>query len=80
MSRYKYLSDREKKINLIASTIACADIPNDPNTLTEYISCLSQVMCEFDTDIAIDVLGKLDGVFKEDAEQEILRIKMYYGY
>lgn len=74
-------SKEEKITNYITSIIRNSDVANGkmPSD-ADYLSMLSDIICEFNTDIAIAVLENLEVVFGEDAINEQLHIKVTYGY
>jgi len=72
------MTDKQKKINYLISTVRDSEIQGTPDWMwVEYLSIMSQVICQFDTDIAIAVMGGIgDDVGKEQAQA----IKVNYGY
>ena len=72
------MTDKQKKINYLISTVRDSEIQGTPDWMwVEYLSTMSQVICQFDTDIAIAVMeGIGDDVGKEQAQE----IKVNYGY
>lgn len=74
------MKDKKSIINTITSTLQGSDfVYSGIMTNEEYLNLFSQVICQFDTDIAIAVMEKLSVTFKE-ANDEALSIKINYGY
>ena len=75
----KKVSDKQKKINYLISTIRDSEVyENKP--IEEYLSLISDIMCQFDTDITIEVLDGLEPYFGENATYQSHAIKVNYGY
>ena len=64
------MTANEKKTNYIISTIRDSDL----TSREELINVFSQIICQFDTDVAIAVM---EGIGEKD---EALAIKVNYGY
>jgi len=72
------VTDKQKQINYITSTIRDAEIQGTPDWMwSEYLSTMSDVICQFDTDIAIAVM---EGIGDDVAKEIALEIKIRYGY
>jgi hypothetical protein len=75
------MKTKESITNYIVSTIENSEIANGQMpTADEFLSMCSDIICQFDTDIAINVMYKLTKRFGEDAKQQSLTIKIHYGY
>jgi len=75
------MKTKESIANYIASTIKNSEVANDQKpTPDEFLSMCSDIICQFDTDVAIQVMDKLTERFGEDAKQQSLSIKVNYGY
>ncbi len=75
------MKTKESITNYIVSTIENSEVAQGQlPTNSEYLSMLSDIICQFDTDIAIEVMKKLKNRFGEDAEDEAVSIKINYGY
>ena len=67
------------KVNTIAFEIEGfmyefdATLANDKSAM---LSCISAIICQFDTDIAIEVMKK----FGKEGENQAMAIKVNYGY
>jgi hypothetical protein len=73
--------NKQEKINYITSTIENSELAhNKMPTNEEFLSVVSVIICQFDTDIAIGVMNKLEKRFGEIAKQQALSIKVNYGY
>ena len=72
------MSDKQKKINYLISTVRVG--PYEDTPVDEYLSFVSDLLCQFDTDIAIAVMEGLEDVFGEDATYQATAIKVNYGY
>jgi hypothetical protein len=70
---------QQQKVNVIIGAIQNSTIANKVEDPEEYLSMISEIICEFDTDIAIKVLEGLN-VHKEIAREKALAIKINYGY
>jgi hypothetical protein len=75
------MTEKEKKINYISSTIRNSDFTNNKEVNSEeYLSMFSEIICQFDTDIAIGVMENLSNTFGNLAKNEARSIKIRYGY
>ncbi|MFM2010932.1 MAG: hypothetical protein RLZZ479_1323 [Bacteroidota bacterium] len=75
------MENKDSIVNFISSTIEDSWVAYG-KTLTpeEFLNICSQIMCQFDTDVAIQVFDKLSKSFGEIAKNESLSIKVNYGY
>jgi hypothetical protein len=72
---------KQEKINYIASTIENSEIAyGEMPTNSEFLSMISDIICVFDTDIAIEVMKSVSKRFGNDAKEQELAIKVNYGY
>lgn len=62
------MKTEREKINYIVSTIRTAELPED------FIVVCTEILCQFDTDIAIKVMEELG------EHSEAMSIKVNYGY
>jgi hypothetical protein len=70
-----------KLINYIASVIENSEISNNQMpTDEEFLSMCSDIICQFDTDVAIEVMNKLAERYGDVAKNQALSIKVNYGY
>jgi hypothetical protein len=70
-----------EKINYITSAIENSEFANGHiPTNDEFLYFVSEIICQFDTDIAIEVMDKLEKRFGKIAKQQALTIKVNYGY
>jgi hypothetical protein len=75
------MKTKEEKINYIVSTIAESEIANGQKpTNEEFLSIVRDIICQFDTDIAIDVMENLTERFGQAAKDQALIIRINYGY
>jgi hypothetical protein len=75
------MKTKESIINYITSIIENSEVANGQMpTNDEFLSMCSDIICQFDTDIAIQVMDKLTKRFGEDAKEQSLSIKVDYGY
>lgn len=72
--------DKTKLVNYLISTIRDADLSTFPIDNSEYLSVVSSIICQFDTDVAISVMNGLIDSFGEDAKNQELSVKINYGY
>jgi hypothetical protein len=73
--------NKQKKINYISSIIENSEFSyGQVPTNDEFLAFVSDIICEFDTDIAIEVMNKLEKRFGKIAKQQALTIKVNYGY
>jgi len=68
--------ERTKKVNHITSSVK--EIISDSNIteLSDFLSSISEVLCQLDTDIAIEVMNN----FGEEGKHQAMAIKVNYGY
>jgi len=68
--------ERTKKVNHITSSVK--EIISDSNIteLSDFLSSISEVLCQLDTDIAIEVMNN----FGEEGKHQAMSIKVNYGY
>jgi hypothetical protein len=75
------MTTKQEKINYIASTIENSEFAyGQMPTNEEFLSMVSNIICQFDTDIAIEVMNKMEKRFGEIAKEQALCIKVNYGY
>ena len=75
------MKTKESIINYITSIIENSEVANGQMpTNDEFLSMCSDIICQFDTDIAIQVMDKLKRSFGKDAEDQSIEIKQRYGY
>lgn len=75
------MKNETKKINHIVSTIENSEFAyGQMPTNSEFLSMMSTIICQFDTDIAIEVMENLEKRFGDDAKEQVLSIKVNYGY
>jgi hypothetical protein len=75
------MKTKEQKINYISSVIRNSEIAYDKMpTPEEFLSMCSDIICQFDTDIAIEVMKNLETRFGESAKDQGISIKVNYGY
>ena len=68
-------------MNYLISTIENSEVANGQMpTRDEFLSMCSDIICQFDTDVAIEVMEGMVRRFGEDAKQQALSIKVSYGY
>jgi hypothetical protein len=73
--------NKQEKINYITSIIENSELANNKMpTNEEFLSDISLIICQFDADIAIGVMDKLEKRFGEIAKRQALSIKVNYGY
>jgi len=73
------MTKQENQINYLISTIRDSEIHED-KPIDEYLSLISDILCQFDTDIAIKVMDELETTFGEEAKYQSTSIKVNYGY
>lgn len=71
----KYSMDKGK-INMIISEISGLMLETNPSDESSFLNYIGNMLCQFDTDVAIEVMNNLGEAGKEEA----LRIKIVYGY
>ncbi len=64
-----------KRINYLISTIRDNQYDKE-----DYLGVCCDIICQFDTDIAIKVMEGLVDNFGEDAEYQAMAVKVNYGY
>lgn len=73
------MDNKQKKINKITSEIKdfmyeySLSLTDDKSAL---LNCISSIICELDTDIAIKVMEN----FEDEGKKQALSIKINYGY
>lgn len=65
----------KKRINYLISTIRDNQYDKE-----DYLGACCDIICQFDTDIAIKVMEGLADSFGEDAEYQAMAVKVNYGY
>ena len=70
----KRMTDQER-INYLISTIRDNQYDKE-----DYLGACCDIICQFDTDIAIKVMEGLEDSFGEDAEYQAMAVKVKYGY
>ena len=73
----KILSDEEKKINLISSEIEEIMDLWEGEDISDLLIPIRSILCAIDTDLAINVMEKID---TEESNEQALAIKVIYGY
>jgi len=68
-----------KQVNYLISTIRDNDIC-DGVELEDYLSLMSDIICQFDTDVAIKVMEGLKESYGDLATNQAMAIKVNYGY
>ena len=68
------MTDKQKKINYIISTIRDSELVDVERDWIreEYLSTMSDVICQFDTDIAIAVM---EGIGTDEAKEQATAIR-----
>ena len=70
------MKNKKAIANTIISEISGLMLEEPPKDKEVFLGYLSSIICQFDTDIAIDVMNE----FGEEGKQEALGIKINYGY
>lgn len=70
------MKNKKAIANTIISEISGLMLEEPPKNKEIFLGYLSSIICQFDTDIAIDVMNE----FGEEGKQEALAIKINYGY
>jgi hypothetical protein len=70
------MKNKKAITNTIISEIRGLMLEEPPKDKEIFLGYLSSIICQFDTDIAIDVMNE----FGEEGKQEALAIKINYGY
>ena len=68
--------EREGKVNTILSEIEGIQLELDIQNWDVLLGYISNIICQLDTDIAIEVMEQLG----EEGKREALAIKVNYGY
>tara|TARA_R110000851_G_scaffold234797_1_gene387301 strand:- start:596 stop:808 length:213 start_codon:yes stop_codon:yes gene_type:complete len=68
-----------KQVNYLISTIRDNNVC-DGVELEEYLSLMSDIICQFDTDVAIQVMEGLKESYGDLATYQAMAIKVNYGY
>lgn len=68
-----------KEVNYLISTIRDNDVCNGVE-LEDYLSLMSDIICQFDTDVAIKVMEGLKESYGDLATNQARAIKVNYGY
>ena len=68
-----------KQVNYLVSTIRDNDV-SDCIESEEYLSLMSDIICQFDTDVAIKVMEGLKESYGDLANNQARAIKVNYGY
>ena len=68
-----------KQVNYLISTIRDNNVC-DGVELEEYLSLMSDIICQFDTDVAIQVMDGLKERYGDLATNQAMAIKVNYGY
>jgi len=68
-----------KQVNYLISTIRDNNVC-DGVELEEYLSLMSDIICQFDTDVAIQVMDGLKEIYGDLATNQAMAIKVNYGY
>jgi len=68
-----------KQVNYLISTIRDNEVCEDAD-LEEYLSLMSDIICQFDTDVAIEVMKGLKERYGDLATNQVMAIKVNYGY
>lgn len=69
-------SERVAKVNHITSTISEMISERSIDDLEDFLSSMSSVICQLDTDVAIEVMKN----FGKEGEYQAMAIKVNYGY
>jgi hypothetical protein len=70
------LSPKQKQINYVTSTVQEFVNEHNLDDLEPFLSCLRQILCQFDTDVAISVLNE----FGDEGKKQAMVVKVTYGY
>ena len=68
-----------KQVNYLISTIRDNEVC-DGVDLEEYLSLMSDIICQFDTGVAIEVMEGLKERYGDLATNQAMAIKVNYGY
>ena len=68
-----------KQVNYLISTIR-DNVVCDGAELEDYLSLMSDIICQFDTDVAIQVMDGLKEIYGDLATNQAMAIKVNYGY
>jgi hypothetical protein len=72
----KLTTEQFKKANSIAYDVNNLLSEHNITDKESFFSDISAILCQFDTDIAINVLER----FKDEGQEQALSIKVNYGY
>jgi hypothetical protein len=80
----RYKKDQQKRynpkntsmINTIISELNGLLLEFNPDNKSDFLNYIGNILCQFDTDIAIKVMED----FGEEGREEATRIKVVYGY
>ena len=68
-----------EQVNYLISTIRDNNVC-DGVELEDYLSLMSDIICQFDTDVAIQVMDGLKESYGDLATIQAMAIKVNYGY
>jgi len=74
--KMKLDKERQDKINTILSEIEGIQLELDIQNWDILLGYISNILCQLDTDIAIEVMEQLG----EEGKREAMAIKVNYGY
>jgi hypothetical protein len=66
----------KERTNLITNEIRNLLLEENIKDKQTFLNYMSNIICAFDTDIAIEVMKN----FGEEGEEEVMSIKVRYGY
>ena len=72
----KKYSMNKGKINTIISEIRDLMLETNPTDKDSFLTYIGNILCQLDTDVAIEVMNDLG----DEGKREALRIKVVYGY
>jgi hypothetical protein len=67
--------ERQQKVNSITSDVK--ELIEDAISVPDTLSCVSDIICQLDTDIAIAVMEKIN---TKESNYQATAIKVNYGY
>jgi hypothetical protein len=70
------LTPKQKQINYITSTVKEFINDQNPNDLEIFLGHIREIICQFDTDVAISVLNE----FGDEGKEQAMVVKVSYGY
>ena len=73
------MNKEQKQSNYLISTIRDNEVYED-KPIDEYLSFVSDLLCQFNIDVAIKVMEGLEETFGKDAIYQSTAIKVNYGY